>query len=179
MNLGDILTTQGRAQPVHPHPVEFKAKGTNAELEIVTARVKAVLICLDEDQRTAARVAALGSVERRFKDKAVPSGVVSDEEIYHYLFEALRQPEMVDGIHPKLAATVMELRGALVKNEANRIYREYVEYMEREFPENVSDEKWAALVEDAKKNSIPDLLTLYGYGPVSRVLNFLAGLSSP
>lgn len=179
MKLGDILRQSGRAQPVEPHPVEFTAKGQGSNFEIVTARVKAVMICLDEDQRTAARVSALAEVEKRFKDKAVPRGIVDDEETYHMLCEALRQPEQEGGIYPKLCSTVLELRTALVFPEAKRLWSEYNTYLAREFPEAPDDETWKQLLEDAKKNSLSDLLTSYGYGRVSQALSSLAGLSSP
>jgi hypothetical protein len=179
MKLGNILRTAGTARPVNPRPVEFIAKGTNGEFRPVVAPVKAVLVFLDEDQRQAIQVEARASIARRFPDKVVPEGVVRDEEAYHRLFHALRDAEAdACGLHGRLADTVDELRAALVLPEAQRLVAEYDRYLAEEFPPVIDDETWKKLVDDAKKNSLSDLLTSYGFESVSRALSSLAGRSS-
>lgn len=178
MKLGNFLRTAGTAKPVNPHPVTFYAKGRDDSLRLVKAKVEAVLIFLDEDERTALRVQAREAAEKRFTGKVIPDGVYRDEESYHILFEALRQKAPnANGQHERLCDTIDELRSALVLREAQRLYGEYDLYLLKEFPPSIDDETWRKLLEEAKKNSASDLLTSYGFERVAAVLSFLAAQS--
>ena len=178
MRLGDIMKTAGSTRPVLPQPIEFTAKGEDAHFRVVTAKVRACLICVDEAVRTASRVSARETIADLYKDRPVPAGVVQDEEMFSLLFHALHQPDPDEkGRYARLCETVAELRSALVLPEARRIADAYDRYLSEEFPSRLSDEEWNRLLEEAKKNSLSDLLTSFGYESAQTALSFLAGRS--
>src|SRR5262249_39368698 len=115
----------------------------------------------------------------RFPDMEIPDAVLRDEEAYQLLFEALRDEEIdANGQYRRLAATVDELRSSLVLRECQRLHEEYEEYVAEEFPRVISKDEMAKLVEEAKKNSLSDLLTSYGYEKLVALATYLAGRSS-
>lgn len=179
MRLGDILRTAGSARPITLRPVSYIAIGENEYMAQVKATVPAVLMFVNEQEREQVRVDLHADLAKRFPGKELAETVVRDEEIFHLLVRALRDADADEnGFHKPLAANVTELRCSLVLTEAKRLSGEYAQFMLEEFPEKIDDETWAKLVEDAKKNSLPDLLTAYGYGSVVQVLSSLAGRSS-
>lgn len=177
MNLHDILRSKGR--PVTVRPVSFHAVSLDENGAQVKAEVPAVLVALNELERAQVRQDADKELARRFKDQLIVESVRRDEEIYHLLHKALKDAEPNEaGSHSQLAESVAELRLSLVLLEARRLKEEYDRFMEDEFPERIDQETWNKLVEDAKKNSLPDLLTAYGYEKCRAVLRSLDGRSS-
>lgn len=178
MKLGNFLRAAGKAHPINPRPVRFFAKGRDERLRLVKAEVSAVFIFVDEDQREELRVRARESIQKKFGERPVPDGVMRDEEAYQLLFEALHEEESKDGQHARLADTIDELRSSLVLRECRRLNEEYEQYVAEEFPPQVSNEDFQAMVEESKKNFAPDLLTSFGYEKVVSLISFLAGRSS-
>lgn len=177
MKLGQIL--RSRNQPIAPRPVTFWVVGRDEHLRETKAKATAVLVYVDEDKREQLRIEALSDLRKRFPDKIIPEAVVHDEIIYRTLFEALRDEDASDaGIYLRFAETLVELRSALVKEEADRLDEEYGNYVIEEFPAAISDEDFAKLVDEGKKNSMSALLTSCGYENAVRVLSFLAGRRS-
>jgi hypothetical protein len=179
MKLGNFLRAAGSARPINPRPVTFHAKGRDEQMRLVKAKVEAVFIFVDEDQREELRVRAREVLHKKFGERPIPDGVMRDEEAYQLLFDALHEAEPnKDGQHPRLADTIDELRGSLVLRECRRLNEEYEQYVAEEFPPTITDEEWSKLVEEAKKNSASDLLTSCGYEKAISVMSFLAGRSS-
>lgn len=174
MRLGDILKTAGKARPVTLHPVTFSVIGENEQLAQVKASCEALLQFVPESEREQLRVDLHADLQKRFADKFVPETVVRDEEIYHLLVRALRDKDTDDsGYHKPFAEDVAQLRASLVLVEARRLMSEYELFIAREFPAKIDDETWRKLVDDAKKNSLSDLLTAYGFEKVLQVASFL------
>jgi hypothetical protein len=96
------------------------------------------------------------------------------ERNYHLLAKALRD---ADSPSDAFAASVMQLKSALVLDEAKRVFDEYEAWIAEEFPDSVDEETFKKLVEDAKKKSLNDLLTSYGFATIHRALGSLAAHS--
>lgn len=175
MKLGDILKGAGARVSV-PHSVQFTAVGQNAQLQRISVPVPAVLIYVPEDTRETLRFDARSALAQKYPGKLPTERVISDEETFHLLFHALHQPEPgASGAYSRLCDTVDELRMSLVLNEADRLTMEYHRYMALEFPPYVSDKEFEELVDEAKKKSLADLLTSYGFEKCARALTSLAG----
>lgn len=89
------------------------------------------------------------------------------------LHRALRDPDDRD---KPLARSAEELRGALVDSERRRLWSAYEMLVAEEFPPDITDAEFAALVEDAKKKSLADLVSSTGSAPILRALPYLVGL---
>jgi len=177
VKLGNFIRSAG-ARPINPHPVLFNAKGRDQNLKLVKAEVRAVFVFVDEDQREELRVRAREAVRKKFADREIPDGVFRDEEEYQLLFEALRDEDVdANGQYPRLADTVDELRSSLVLRECRRLMDEYEQYIAEEFPPAISKDEMAKLVEEAKKNSVSDLLTSYGFEKLVALASFSSGRS--
>jgi hypothetical protein len=178
MKLGEILQGGG-AHPVSPRRVAFQVIGHDEQMRLLKARAEAVLVFVDEHKRNGCRVKAREAVHKRFPNQDVPPGVLVDEEEYQLLFEALREASPDDkGRYPHFASTVEELRSSLMLRECQRLRAQYDQYCAEEFPPVISKEDMAKLVEEAKKNSLSDLLTSYGYERSIAALSTLAGRST-
>lgn len=178
MRLGDILRSAGSARPITLRPVSYTALGTGPRLEQTKQTVPAVLMFVSEQEREQVRIDLHADLFKRYPDKHVSDAIVRDEEVYHLLVRALRDKDPDDaGFHHPLAADVSELRLSLVLPEARRLKEAYDLFVLEEFPAKIDDDTWAKLLEDAKKNSVSDLLTEYGYESVVQALSSLAGRS--
>ena len=127
---------------------------------------------VNEEERADLSAKADAEVAKRYEGRAVPPDRLRDERTFYLLHAALRD---ADSPKDALAASVLLLRRALVLEEAQRIQQEYDQWIAEEFPPHVSDEEMKQLIEDAKKNSLADLLTSYGY---KRTLSALRSLGT-
>jgi hypothetical protein len=174
MKLGDILRG-ATMRPSVTRPVTFKVRCENPDGVVVDGLAKAVFLAVPEDQRTEALFEAQAALEKRFPGKAPPAGVAGDEEAYHLLFRALHDAEpRANGTYARFADTVTELRNALVLPVVQRLYAEYHAFVASEYPPMVPDEEFDKLVEEAKKNSMADLLSSYGFERCAALLSSLA-----
>jgi hypothetical protein len=174
MKLGDFLRQAPRRRPVNPRPVRFSAVEPDKTKAQAVVDAEAILVFVDEDARAQIGPAARASLEKRFPDGSLDDEDLKNERAYQLLFLCLRDAE---DPRSSFAASVDELRSALVLPEARRLTDEYDRYVQDEFPPAVDDETWRQLMEDAEKNCIGVLLTKYGSGPVGRLLSFLAARS--
>lgn len=175
MKLADILDSP-QAHHVNPRPVKFRIAGVNSRGEQVKAEeASACFRFVSEQER--AEAYRDGDAEAR---KLYGSGVepsldrVVAERNYCILFRILR-----DADDPKtaFAASVLQLKNVLVLDEAKRLFDEYETWVAEEFPDTIDEETFAKLVEDAKKKSLSDLLTSYGFKAIRRALPSLASHS--
>ena len=167
MKLGDILRTAGTCRQANLHPVTFRIVGRADNFLPLVGEARACFCYVPEDERSQAVISARKAVAERFKgdEEHVRDSDVRDETTYQILLLALRDsdPDSV-GRHPPFATSVDELRSALVLSVAQEMWEEYQRYLAEEFPAFVDKETWEALVADAKKGCLTDLLTEYGSG---------------
>jgi len=170
MRLGEFLSA---ARPIPHKPVKFRAIGKSPSGGPVASDVDAVFVFVDETERARARVDAIAELKKDFKDADYPPSVLSDEITYHFLYRALRDGGDAE-YRVMFAENVRALKNALVAREAARLDEMYNEWVEQEFPEDVSDEDMAKMTEDAKLRFFGDLLSAYGYSRIRRALPSLA-----
>jgi hypothetical protein len=152
MRLGDHLNAQVRAgaTPAPTHPITFKAIARGPRGDEYLVETPAVLAFVDEDKRDAALDAAEIAIRKVYLDGSAPAEKRRNAVTYQILLHALRD---ADEPRAQLASSVEELRKALVQPVATRLYADYVEFVEREFPSTPSTEQFEELVDDAEKNS--------------------------
>lgn len=172
MNLHDLLNSP-KAHHVAGRVVPVTLAGKNASGESVQVQDSVRFRFVSEQERVELYAKADVAVNERYNGRA-PADRQIDERNYHILHAALRDAD--DGSKP-FAKTVMELRNALVFEEARRLLTEYDKWVDEEFPAAVGDDDMAALMEDAKKNSMVDLLKSYGYKQTLTALRSLAATS--
>lgn len=169
MNLADILNSP-KAHHVSGRLVDLRVIGRNKAGESVQAQAQARFRFVSEQERADLFAKADATVAERYAGKA-PADRQIDERNYYLLHAALRDPDPPGG---PFAQTVTELRNSLVLEEARRVFEEYDRWVDEEFPAAVSEEDMTALIADAKKNSLADLLTSYGYKRTLTALRSLA-----
>lgn len=169
MNLHDLLNSP-KAHHVSGRVVEFRVIGRNQHGEHVQAQAQARFRFVSEEERAALFAKADAACSARYDGKP-PADRQIDERNYYVLHAALRDADSPD---KPFAATVIELRNALVLEEAQRVFSELGAWLDEEFPASVSEEDMTALIADAKKNSLVDLLTSYGYKRTLTALRSLA-----
>jgi len=152
MRLGEFLSGKHRdgATPAPTRPVEFKAIARGAHGEEYLVDCNAVLAFVDEQKRDKAIDAAEVALRRAYPDGSAPAEKRRNEVAYQVLLYALRD---ADEHRAQFAASVDELRAALVQPVATRLYTEYIEFVDEEFAATPTKEQFAELVEDARKNS--------------------------
>lgn len=155
MKLHDFFATAARAVPAPTRPVKFRACGHDAHNVRLVADVEAELAFVDEKERSEALAEAHAELAKRYHGEIAPDERRADEEAYHTLLRALREP----GTLEPLCRSVIELKTALVLPEALRLWSEYKRFEREEFPPAVDEEEFAALVEEAKKKSLGALLS--------------------
>lgn len=173
MKLGDILSSKNQSGlvPSVTRDVEFKVLGkAKGSGDPVTATAKATLCVISEEERAEALKEASLAVARRYKDAPPSEEALGFERALQVLSLALRDSDDPRGSF----AGVDELRRALVKPVAMRLYSEYLAYEAEEFPDSIDDATFKRLLEDAKKKSAVDLLFIYGSSLIQRVLPTLA-----
>lgn len=177
MKLGDFFERGGSGCVITAtRPVRFRAVKVDAAGVRRTATVQAEIACVTEAQRQEALRDAERVVAKLYGDTDAPTDRREDERKYHVLFRALRDK---DDVRQPFADSVDELKDALVLAEASHVWREYLAFDEEEFPEVVDEETLNALVEEAKKKSLADLLSSSGYAVVRRCLPGLASRLTP
>lgn len=173
MRLGEFLNAMHRdGAPEAPTcPVRFKAIARGAHGEEYLVDCNAVLAFVDESKRDKAIDAAEAVLRRAYPDGSAPAEKRRNEVAYQVLLYALRD---ADQHRTQFAASVDELRAALVQPVATRLYTEYIEFVDEEFPDEVTPEQLEEMAKEAEKNSFGDLLTSYGYLTIRRALPSLA-----
>ena len=152
MRLGEHLNAKVRAGaiPAPTHPVIFRALARDAHGEQYVVDANAVLAFVDEDQRDRAIDAAEAEIRLKYPDASAPAEKRRNAVAYQILLYALRDAE---DPRVQLAATVEELRKALVQPVATRLYSEYIAFVDEEFPATPAEGDFAGMVDDAEKNS--------------------------
>lgn len=173
MKLGEHFLTGGRSRSAPTRSVSFRACGTApGGVEKMIAEVSACLAFVNEGARAEAIRDANDYLLKFYRGQPIPAQAREDEETYHILNLALR--DAGDPRQPLCANGVDELRQALVLHVARELWVAFTAFMAEEFPSQVSAETFGELVEDAKKKSLPDLLSGYGFSTILRSLPSLA-----
>jgi hypothetical protein len=165
MKLNDFLTAQGRSRPAPTRPVNFKVLGVNGQMAGLVADAGAELAFVPEAARQEALRDANRAVAEAYVDQPVPEERRDDEGKYHVLFRALRDK---DDVRQPFADSVKELKNALVLPEAARLWREYHQFVDEEFPDAVDADTFEKLVEEARRSFLSDLLSRFGFDAVRR-----------
>tara|TARA_R110000868_G_scaffold193723_2_gene438891 strand:+ start:94 stop:633 length:540 start_codon:yes stop_codon:yes gene_type:complete len=171
MNLRDLLNSP-TAHHVSGRVVNLKVIGTNSAGDPVQVDATARFRFVDEQERSDVLAKADEEVTKRYAGRPVPGDRQIDERSYYMLHAALRD---ADNPRSAFAETPLALKRSLVLEEAQRVYREMGLWLAEEFPESISEEDMAKLVDEAKKNSLLDLLTSSGFKRTLSVLRSLAG----
>jgi acyl-CoA reductase-like NAD-dependent aldehyde dehydrogenase len=152
MRLGEHLNAQVRAgaTPAPTHPVSFKAIARGVRGDEYLVDTTAVLAFVDEEKADAALDAAEAAIRAKYPDGAAPPEKRRNAIAYQMLLHALRDAEEP---RAQLASTVEELRKALVKPVAVRLYAEYVAFVDKEFPPLPTTAQLGELAKEAEKNS--------------------------
>lgn len=168
MRLGDFLSTTVEGQVAAPvHPVTFKAIKRGKHGEEYVIEMKAALAFVDEKRRDEAMDAAEAAIRRVYPDGNAPVEKRSNEIAYQVLLRALRD---ADDPRVQFAESVEQLRSVLVQRVATHLYAEYQDFVDEEFPEVITPEQFADLVEQATKKSMRDLLISTDYWTLRRAL---------
>ncbi len=146
------------AEPSAPTPtkaVKFRAMAPARDSKALPPKpreVAAVLAIVDEPETSASIRDAEVAIVEAYRDKSgdpipIPHKARSNEEVYHFLFRALR-----DGQDPSksLARTVLELRRAIDTTTARRLMTAYNEWIDAEFPDTVTADALKKLEGDAE-----------------------------
>lgn len=168
MRLGDFLnvTVEGQVT-AQTHPVTFKAIKRGKHGDEYVIEVKAVIAFVDEKRRDEAMDAAEAAIRRVYPDGNAPVEKRSNEIAYQVLLRALRD---ADDARVQFAESVEQLRAVLVQRVATYLYSEYLDFVDEEFPEVITPDQFAELVEAARKKSLSDLLTSTDYWTLRRAL---------
>lgn len=155
MKLGDFLAAPA-AVPVSKRSVHFRVIGRHkGDGERVIVEAEAVFAFVSERERAEAYRDADKVLAEMWGVRPVPYDRTTEERNYHFLFRALRDSSPP---HATFANTVVELQNALVLVEAQRVFEEYQRFVDEEFPDAITPEEMAGLVEAAKKNYLGALL---------------------
>jgi hypothetical protein len=174
MNLSDFFSTAARAVPAPTRAVTFKVIGSGPGSTRIVVDAKAELAFVDEDDRLKALRSASDYIKKTY-DGEPDRGRRFDEEIYFVLLLALRD---ADDINAPFASTALQLRNALVLPEALRLWDAYQRFLREEFPEEISAEEMAELVEEAKKKSLLALLSSKGSSQILSAWGSLVAAAS-
>jgi hypothetical protein len=152
VRLADFLSGRNRANatPAPTQPVTFKAIGRDAHGEEYLVDCKGLVAFVDENKRDQAIDAAEAVLRTKYPDGSAPDEKRRNEVAYQVLLRALRD---ADDPRVQLAASVDELRSALVMPEATRLYAEYVKFVDEEFPATPTPQQFDKLTAEAEKNS--------------------------
>jgi hypothetical protein len=156
VQLGDLMRAGDGVFRAPTRPVAFKAIGRDGEGNRIVRDVAAVLEFVDEDDRETARIEAEKELRKSFPAGDPPADVLNDARAYRVLLLALRD---ADDPRKPFALSFPELRRSLHHLEARRIYLDYLDWCDLEFPSQIDDDQFDALVEEAKKKSFGDLLS--------------------
>lgn len=153
MRLADFLNSPNRSKsaiPAPTQPVTFKALGRDPHGEEYLVECKATLGLVDENRRDEAIDDTEARMRAKYPDGTAPEEKRRNEMAYQVLLRAMRD---ADDTRVQFAASVDELRSALVMPEATRLYGEYVRFVEEEFPAAPTTKQFQALTREAEKNS--------------------------
>jgi hypothetical protein len=171
MNLGDFLSNASSSPPLPAEPVSFTALHVNVTGDTLKVPVNAVLVCISEKERQECLRRALVHCRKEYPSAdGIPPERLAEEERFQMLAEALR-----DADDPRKAfAHVLQLRSVISPHEVTKLWQTLEAFMQREFPPIIDAAEFEKLVQDAKKKSLPDLLSSTGYLILSKALPVLA-----
>jgi len=136
VKLGNFLKAAPHARPVNPRPITLRVIGKDEGFRPIVADARAVLVFVSADERQAAHVEARAALSKRFPNKEI-ADLLDEEAAYHVLYRALRDADPgPTGAYQPFADSLDELRGALVAEEAGRVWRAYQAFVAEEFPED-------------------------------------------
>lgn len=164
MDAKAFLASQGKSIPLHPVTIRLVDPADPSKV----ADASAVLRFVPEPARLRAIDAAAESLA---KIKNPSSERRAEEEVYHFLVQAVRQ---TDAPTVNLFDTVDQCKSMVIASEAQRIHQEYERYVETHFPQTLTQEEIKQIAEDAKQYFFDDLLRRYGYWRILRALPSLA-----
>jgi hypothetical protein len=168
----DAFLAGGGAQHAATRTFKIRVVGKDPQENNVVGETEVDIAFVPERYRQEALRDAAKALHEAFGDTPVPEESADSERKYHILLRALR-----DSDNPKepWCGNVTKLKNALVIREANRAWDEYCLFLEEEFPNQIDNETFANLVEQAKKVSLPDLIDSFGFDVVRRsIFGFLA-----
>lgn len=175
MKLSDFLSQAGGHASLAPtKPVKFKVLGRNQGGEQVVADAEAILVFVSEKERQEAIRDAHQELRRLYDKMPVPDERLSDEISYQLLFRALR-----DSTDQRVAfaGSVPELRAAMSLRVCSELVATYHEWVAQEFPEEIDEEQFQKLVEEAKKVCFFDLVSAFGSRTIQRAMPSLLAIS--
>jgi hypothetical protein len=165
MKLAAFLAVHGRSLPAPTRSVKFKILGADVRKSGTVAPAEAEIAFVSETSRQEALRNADAAIATEYEGQLPSGDRREDERMYHVLHRALRDK---DDVRQPFAESPDELKAALVLPEAARIWREYLQFVDEEFPEWVDAETFEKLVAESKKTSLPDLLSSFGSDVVRR-----------
>lgn len=172
MILSDLLNSP-KAHHVNGRAIEITVIGRNQQAEVVQVQDRVRFRFVSEQERADLFAKADAVVNARYSGRP-PADRQQDERNYHVLHAALRD---ADNPSRPFAESVSALCSALVLAEAQRVFQEFDKWVDEEFPASVPEDEMAALVEEAKKNSVDALLRSRGYKQTLSALRSLAATS--
>lgn len=167
MKLGDILSGSGSCRPAPTRLASFKVVGYDNAHGRVVADATARLTFVDERSRLDALAEVNADLAKTHKTEPATAARRSDEEIFHVLFRALKD---ADDPRQPFAESVTALKNALVISVARELWEEYSAFVAEEFPPWIDEEEFKALVEEAKKKSLSDLLSSPSSSQIRRAM---------
>jgi len=149
MKLGQFLSGAAQAPT---KAISFPVVGVNGQGVKSRATARAVFAFVDEHQRAEALRDAHAYLARLYVDKdgtplQVPPRRRDEEETYQVLFRALRDADDPD---QPFAETMLALRHALVDQVADQLARAYRKWVDEEFPDSITRDKFDELVAEAE-----------------------------
>lgn len=173
MKLGDLIASSmaGKALLAPTKHIKFKVLLHTADGQRTASDASAMLVFLDDNERDQAIAAADKASEARYGGNP-PVDAREGERQYYILAAALRDEE---DTRVSFAKDVAELKRSLHAIDRARIYEAYIDFLAEEYPVEIDEATWKALVDDAEKKSLRDLLMLYGSSQIRRVVMPLAG----
>lgn len=146
MNLGSILDGLASAKPVS-HPVKFGVAHVNAQAQKTRAIVEAVLVHVDEEERSAIPTAAADYLAKKFPGKPIPDKVRDAEETVRFFALALRDKS--DPAKPFADGGVEQLRPAVVYAVLEHLSEEYRTFIDAEYKVNPTEDDEKQMREQA------------------------------
>jgi hypothetical protein len=149
--------------------------GLDSQHSAIVTEAKAELAFVTEFDRQEAMRTAEKELKALYGSEEISDDRRRDAYTYHILQRALRD---ADDVRTAFAGSVKELEKALVLPEANKIWSEYIQFCDEEFPDYVDPDTFEKLVAAAKKDSVSTLISTFGYEDVRRSMPGVLALLS-
>lgn len=168
MRLQDFLNSATNSAPVKHIKIKVQGEGTNKSGK-VSGTVDATLVFVSETERAE----AIRDAHKVVREGNLAEVTLENEIAFQVLHRALRDSTSDNYIVP-FAESVKGLKNALVLVEAQRVYNEYSNFMEEEYPPSVDSKQFEELVKEAEGKSLAALLSEYGSSAIRQALPSLA-----